>query len=105
MTKQTTLDEKKLVLDEDGYLKNIDEWNVNVAEELARTDGIEEMTGEHWKLITAIRFHYEKHGESPMCRDILVESGYSKNDMYKLFPPQGYRTAYKVAGLPKPIEC
>ena len=96
---------KELELDEDGYLKNIDGWDVRVAEHLAKIEGIEELTGEHWKLITAIRFHYEKYGESPLCRDILKESGYTKKDMYKLFPPSGYKSAFKLAGLPKPIEC
>ncbi len=96
---------KKLELDEDGYLKDIDNWDVRVAEELAKTDNIGELTGEHWKLITAIRFHYERFKESPLCRDILIESGFTKQDMSRLFPPYGYRTAYKLAGLPKPIEC
>jgi tRNA 2-thiouridine synthesizing protein E len=96
---------KVLELDEDGYLKDIDNWDVRVAEELAKSDNLGELTGEHWKLITAIRFHYERTHESPLCRDIHIESGYSKKDMYRLFPPLGYRTAYKLAGLPKPIEC
>jgi tRNA 2-thiouridine synthesizing protein E len=95
---------KTLELDEDGYLKDIDNWDVRVAEELAKTDNVE-LTGEHWKLITAIRFHYERTHESPLCRDILVESGFTKQDMHRLFPPLGYKTAHKVAGLPKPIEC
>lgn len=96
---------KELQLDEDGYLKNIEEWDVRVAEDFARMDDIGELTAEHWKLITAIRFHYERTKESPLCRDIHIESGFTKEDMYRLFPPHGYRTAYKLAGLPKPIEC
>ena len=105
MEKTLESQEKKLELDEDGYLKDIDIWDVRVAEEFARIDNVGELTGEHWKLITAIRFHYERTKESPMCRDILIESGFTKQDMYRLFPPHGYRTAYKLAGLQKPIEC
>jgi len=96
---------KTLKLDEDGYLKDIDNWDVRVAEEFARMDEIGELTGEHWKLITAIRFHYERTHESPLCRDILIESGFTKLDMHRLFPPHGYKTAHKLAGLPKPFEC
>jgi tRNA 2-thiouridine synthesizing protein E len=96
---------EKLELDEDGYLRDIDHWDVRIAEDFAKMEGIEELTAEHWKLITAIRFHYERVKESPLCRDILIESGFTKQDMFRLFPPQGYRTAYKLAGLPKPIEC
>jgi TusE/DsrC/DsvC family sulfur relay protein len=65
---------EKLELDEDGYLRDIDHWDVRIAEDFAKMEGIEELTAEHWKLITAIRFHYERVKESPLCRDILIES-------------------------------
>ena len=97
--------ERELALDEDGYLANIDDWDVNIAEQLARKEGVGELSGEHWKLITALRLHYERFKESPLCRDVLVESGFTKMDMYRLFPTLGYRTAYRLAGLPKPTEC
>ncbi len=96
---------KNLELDEDGYLRDIDTWDVRVAEQLAKLEGMEDLTAEHWKLITAIRLYYERNQVSPLCRDILIEAGYSKMDMYRLFPSSGYRSAYKLAGLPKPIEC
>ena len=105
MTTTVEIREKELKLDEDGFLVNIDDWDVNVAEQLARNEGFEDLSGEHWKLITALRLHYERHGESPLCRDILVEAGFTKMDMYRLFPSLGYRSAYKLAGLPKPTEC
>lgn len=95
----------ELERDADGYLTNIDDWSVNVAEQLAREEGIQELTAKHWKLIAAIRFHYERYGESPGCRDIFIECGVTKKGMYELFPPLGYKSAYKVARLPKPIEC
>lgn len=105
MTTTAKIRERKFELDEDGFLLNIDDWDVNVAEQLARKEGIKELTGAHWKLIAALRLHYERYGESPLCRDILIEAGYTKMDMYKLFPHLGYRSAYKLAGLPKPTEC
>jgi tRNA 2-thiouridine synthesizing protein E len=92
-------------LDEDGYLRDIDTWDVRVAEQLAKMEGVGELTAEHWKLITAIRLHYERNRVSPLCRDILIEAGYSKMDMYRLFPSLGYKSAYRLAGLPKPVEC
>ena len=97
--------ERELELDEDGFLVKIDDWDVNVAEQLARKEGIKELSGEHWKLITSLRLHYERHGESPLCRDVLIEAGFTKKDMYRLFPSLGYKSAYKLAGLPKPTEC
>ncbi|GAB4412261.1 MAG: TusE/DsrC/DsvC family sulfur relay protein [Thermodesulfovibrionales bacterium] len=95
---------KGIELDEDGYLQNIDSWNINVAEYLAGIEGIE-LTAEHWRLITAIRLYYERNGASPLCGDILRETGFTKKDLYRIFPSSGYRTACKLAGLPKPPEC
>lgn len=66
MTKTLEAHGKKLTFDEDGYMKDIDLWDVRIAEELARLDNIKELSAEHWKLITAIRFHYEKFKESPV---------------------------------------
>ncbi|HAM51508.1 MAG TPA: sulfurtransferase TusE [Nitrospiraceae bacterium] len=87
-------------LDEDGF----DNRDVDVAEQLARKEGLEDLSGEHWKLITALRLHYERHGESPLCRDILTEAGCTKMDMYRLFPSLGYRSAYKLAGCRSPMN-
>jgi len=105
MAKKTVVRERELEVDEDGFLVNIDDWDVNVAERLAHKEGLKQLSGEHWKLIAALRLHYERHRESPLCRDILVAAGFTKMDMYRLFPSLGYRSAYKLAGLPKPTEC
>lgn len=94
-----------LELDVDGYLQNPDSWDVRVAEQLATLEGIKELAGEHWKLIAAIRLHYEKHRVSPLCHDVLIETGFTKTDIYRLFPSAGYRSACKLAGLPKPPHC
>ena len=74
-------------MDEDGYLKNIDVWDVRVAEHLAKIEGIEELTGEHWKLITAIRFHYEKYGESPSMQGYTEGSRVYKKGYVQTIPP------------------
>lgn len=105
MTTAVESPKRRPELDEDGYLLDIDTWDVRIAEQLARMEGVGELTAEHWKLIAAIRLHYERHRMSPLCRDILKESGFSKKDMYRLFPASGYKSAYKLAGLPKPVEC
>lgn len=95
---------ERLTWDEDGFLQDVNAWKVGFVDEFASGEGIRELTSAHWKVIAAIRFHYEKYGISPLCRDILSETGLSKDDLYNLFP-RGHRSAYKLAGLPKPPEC
>lgn len=94
--------EKNLELDVDGYLQNLDSWNVSVADQLAQREGIEELTGEHWKLIAAIRLHYERTGMSPLCRDVIREAGFTKDDTYRLFPTSGTGalTSWRVCRSP-----
>lgn len=96
-------DEK--ALDEDGYLLNIEDWSVHFVEQFAAKEGIKDLSANHWKLIAAIRFAYEKNGTAPLCRDILNETGFTKQSVYGLFPAGGHKSAYKLAGLPKPPEC
>lgn len=105
MAKAAQSREKEIKLDDDGYLEDINCWDVNVAEYLAKEEGIEELTSQHWKIITAIRLHYERSGVSPLCREIEKTTGFSKKEFYRLFPSGHIRGAYKVAGLPKPAGC
>ncbi|NJD57061.1 MAG: TusE/DsrC/DsvC family sulfur relay protein [Nitrospirae bacterium] len=97
-------EERKFERDQDGYLRNIDDWSIHFVEQYSEEEGIGELKADHWKLIAAIRFSYEKNGVAPLCKDILKETGFAKQEVYVLFP-RGHRSAYKLAGLPKPPEC
>jgi phosphoribosylaminoimidazolecarboxamide formyltransferase/IMP cyclohydrolase len=44
---------KEMEIDEDGFIQDPDLWDQEVAKELAKKEeGIEEMTEEHWKVVT-----------------------------------------------------
>jgi tRNA 2-thiouridine synthesizing protein E len=102
---------RTLALDRDGYLANLNDWSVEVAEELARQEGLV-LTPEHWEVINIIRDFHQRRGLSPVMR-ILVklvekELGPEKgNSLYllKLFPESPARVASKIAGLPRPVNC
>jgi len=98
-------EERSFEMDQDGYLSNIDSWSVHFVEQYAAKEGIKELKADHWKLIAAIRFSYEKNGTAPLCRDILNDTGFTKKSVYDMFPAGGHKSAYKLAGLPKPPEC
>jgi TusE/DsrC/DsvC family sulfur relay protein len=98
-------EERRFEMDQDGYLSNIESWSVHFVEQYAAKEGIKELKAEHWKLIAAIRFSYEKNGTAPLCRDILNDTGFTKQSVYEMFPAGGHKSAYKLAGLPKPPEC
>ncbi len=92
-------------VDGDGFLTNPGEWNREVAAMIARYDGIDEMSENHWAVVNIIRENFEQHGNAPMIRKICQETGLKLREIYDLFPLGPARGACRVAGLPKPDGC
>ncbi len=99
------IDNRVFEVDGDGFLSNPDEWDKNVASQIARYDGIEDMNDKHWAIINIIRSNYEQKGMAPMIRTICKETGLRLREIYELFPLGPARGACRVAGLPKPDGC
>jgi tRNA 2-thiouridine synthesizing protein E len=99
------LEGRTLEVDGDGFLANPEVWDAEVAESIARYDGIEELTDKHWSVINIIRTNYDEKGMAPMIRTICKESGLRLREIYELFPLGPARGACRVAGLPKPDGC
>jgi len=96
---------KQLELDADGNLKNMTDWNEEIAIELAKVQGIEELTDRHWAVINYMRKKYEDKGDAPSIRKLTKESGVNTKELYQLFPKGPAKKAAKIAGLPKPKGC
>ncbi len=96
---------KQLEIDEDGNLKNLTDWDKEIAMELAKQEGIEELTDRHWIVIEFMRSVYEEKGDAPSIRKLTKESGVETKELYKLFPKGPAKKAAKIAGLPKPKGC
>ena len=92
-----------LRLDEDGFLLDPAVWNPEVADYLARADGIEQLTETHWKLIRSLREFYFSHGYAPLERHVCFLHQLDKYCLDSLFKNQ-YREAWRLAGLPNPGE-
>lgn len=101
-----TLEEKVLSLerDADKHLKNLSDWNENVAVELAREEGIE-LNKRHWAVINFMRKVFKERGDAPSIRKLTKESGVNVKELYQLFPKGPVKKAAKIAGLPKPKGC
>jgi len=92
-------------LDEDGNLKNLSDWNEEIAKELAKEEGIEELTDRHWMVIKFMRKVYEEKGDAPSIRKLTKESGVATKELYQLFPKGPAKKSARIAGLPKPKGC
>lgn len=96
---------KTLALDADGNLANRNEWNEDIAREIAAIEGIPELTAQHWAVINFMRGVFEKEGDAPSIRRLTKESGVDTKTLYKLFPKGPAKKAARIAGLPKPKGC
>ena len=96
---------KKLELDEDSHLKNLNDWDKEVAKEFAKLEGIEELNDRHWIVIDFMRSVFDEKGDSPSIRKLTKESGVDTKELYALFPKGPAKKAARIAGLPKPKGC
>lgn len=96
---------KELELDADGNLKNLSDWNEDIAKELAKEEGIEELNDRHWIVINYMRKQYQEKGDAPSIRKLTKESGVETKELYQLFPKGPAKKAARIAGLPKPKGC
>lgn len=98
--------------DEDGFLLHLDNWNMDIAGELAKYEQVD-MSEKHWEIVTFLRDYYNEFQIAPAIK-ILAKEIAKKNDLpkkeasnylYELFPAGPAKQACKIAGLPKPTGC
>ena len=94
-----------LALDADGHLANRNDWNEDIARDLAAQEGMPVLNAQHWAVINYMRKVFEKEGDAPSIRRLTKESGVDTKALYQLFPKGPAKRAAKIAGLPKPKGC
>ena len=102
---QKQLGGKTLEIDEDGFIQNPDEWDKAIAVDIAKTEGVDELSEDHWKVINYLRDYYLEYNMAPMIRKLCKSTGFKLKEIYELFPSGPAKGACKVAGLPKPTGC
>jgi len=92
-------------VDEDGFVQEPDKWSEELALVIAKTEEVEDLTEDHWKVINYLRSYYQEFGIAPMIRKLCKETGFQLKYIYELFPSGPAKGACKIAGLPKPTGC
>jgi tRNA 2-thiouridine synthesizing protein E len=91
------------LLDADGFLSDPETWNDDLARVIARNDGLQELTPDHWAIIHDLREHYQRFGTAPPAfSHICKEHHLGKHCVEHLFRSE--REAWRIAGLPNPGE-
>lgn len=96
---------KTFSVDEDGFIDDFNNWNTDWVQYVKESEGIKELTEEHWKIINILQDYYRKNGIAPMVRILSKVTGFKLKYIYELFPSGPGKGACKMAGLPKPTGC
>lgn len=101
----------QLMTDKLGFLLNLDDWNEDVAHELAKREQIS-LCAQHFEVILVLRQFYQQFELSPamrpLCKFLRMQLGPDKASsiyLMQLFGQSPAKMAAKLAGLPKPDNC
>lgn len=100
-----TIAGKTVQVNDEGFMTNPAEWTKDIAVEIAKEEGIAELTPAHWKIIDFCRQSAVETGKAPTLRGITTGAGVSTKDLFALFPKGPAKKVAKVAGLGKPEGC
>src|ERR1051326_1894441 len=100
-----TLAATTVEVNEEGFLLHPEEWTEEMVPELARREGIERVTDQHWQVIRFMRQQFLDKGTGPTVRVLGKASGVSVKELYLLFPKGPAKIAARIAGIPKPRGC
>jgi len=94
-----------ITFDKEGFMTNSKEWTKEIAIVLAKEEGLESLTIDHWKIIDFCRAQGDLTGKSPTLRQITNGTGTSTKDLFALFPKGPAKKVARIAGLGKPEGC
>ena len=103
--RSATLAGVEVRLNEEGFFEDPDQWTEAMAPELAKAEGIDELTDRHWQVLRFMRDQFFEKGTGPTVRVLGKTSGVSIKELYQLFPKGPAKVAAKIAGIPKPRGC
>ncbi|MDO9477472.1 MAG: TusE/DsrC/DsvC family sulfur relay protein [Pseudohongiella sp.] len=104
-------DHRQIAVDQDGFLRVLADWDLDVAHALARAENIE-LSDAHWEIITLVQRFYQQTGLSPATRALVrlvaLQAGPDKGKsiyLMKLFGGKPALSISRIAGLPRPANC
>jgi tRNA 2-thiouridine synthesizing protein E len=97
------------VRDSEGYMFNPDDWNRDLARELAAEENLE-LTDSYWPILEFMRDYWLENRVAPDVRHVIAylvkEAGFekraAKQHLFDLFPYGYVKQACKIAGMQRP---
>jgi TusE/DsrC/DsvC family sulfur relay protein len=92
----------KILVDDDGFLVNLEDWTVSVARIIAKQEGIEDLSEDKLDILIFMREYYKKYKFFPIVRFICKNVHQHGACVTEQFSDP--IRAWKIAGLPNPGE-
>ncbi len=92
------------ILNENGYLREPSLWSAEVARQIARREGLENLDNMHWEIIRFLRKHYAEFDYLPTLRRTCKVSGDWSESCLSCFFRDDPLKAVKIAGIPEPTD-
>ncbi len=98
----TVLTDKNVsnLIDEEGFLVNMADWDVGIARIIARREDISELTDDQLEIIKFLREYYRKFEAFPILNYVCKNIKQPRNCVNDEFINP--MKAWRIAGLPKP---
>ncbi len=96
---------KTVQVNDEGFMTNPAEWGKDIAVELAKEEGIAELSEAHWKVIEFCRAEGAKSGKAPTLRQITTGTGLTTKELFTLYPKGPAKKVARISGLGKPEGC
>jgi len=86
-------------VDQGGFLLEFDTWDEGFVRATAPTLGMEDLSDEHWKVISYIRTFFREVGHCPLVYQTCRANGLRLLELQALFPAGYLRGACRLAGI------
>lgn len=93
---------KEILLDDEGYLDHLEDWDEAVARMLAAREGVPDLSSDMLKMLKFIREYYKVFDFFPIVNSICKNINEPKDCVTEKFLTP--LIAWKIAGLPHPEE-
>ncbi|HCP08674.1 MAG TPA: sulfurtransferase TusE [Candidatus Moranbacteria bacterium] len=94
--------------DDCGYLLNFSDWSPKLASHIAKQEGIDNLSEDHFHVINSLQGYYKQYGIVPLTK-VLVKllagvfgEKANRGYLFELYPGGPMKQGSKIAGLPSP---
>ena len=95
---------KSVDVDTNGYLTDLSQWNKDIAIEIGKEEGINELTPKHFEVLTYLQEQYKKD-VALTIRGVGKSGIVDIKELYALFPKGPLKISSKMAGIRRPKSC